>query len=283
MDLAIAVAQGFHNAPRLYGDSTVRPSLRISGIHSGLRAAGEEFILGIYDGVTGLVIQPYQGAKDGGALGLIQGFGKGVGGFILKDIAAVIGPIGYTLKGVHKELIKDKQPTAFIRRARIVQGRKDMKTLTAEDETKVDAAWKVVVEIWNEVERAKKEGLLSRLRIEQARRRLLREGAFESIETTNLAFQQWMKEKEEAERRRIERSKSRGGGRTSSRSRDGARRRLSKRRKEDDVDTEANGRGGAPKKAPPQPGVPDSHLSSQANGHSRPTAGKDPGSNIAET
>lgn len=85
MDLSLAVAQGFHNAPRLYGDTTgthscifllilwsvltiqclprnnilisltVRTTTRISGFHSGLRAAGEEFVFGIYDGVTGLV------------------------------------------------------------------------------------------------------------------------------------------------------------------------------------------------------------------------------------
>ena len=33
----------------------MRTSTRISGFHSGLRAAGEEFVFGIYDGVTGLV------------------------------------------------------------------------------------------------------------------------------------------------------------------------------------------------------------------------------------
>ena len=44
MDLAMALAQGFHNAPRLYGDDTVRKPVRITGCHSGLRAAWSEFI-----------------------------------------------------------------------------------------------------------------------------------------------------------------------------------------------------------------------------------------------
>ena len=129
MDLALAIAQGFHNAPRLYGDTTVRTPTRISGIQSGLRAAGKEFTFGIYDGVSGLFLQPYHGAKEGGPLGFVQGLGKGFGGFVLKDIAAVIGPIGYTLKGVHKELVKGKNLTTFIRRARMTQGEDDLKAL----------------------------------------------------------------------------------------------------------------------------------------------------------
>lgn len=202
MDLALAIAQGFHNAPRLYGDSTVRTTTRISGIHSGFRAAGEEFVFGVYDGVTGLVLQPYDGAKKGGALGFIQGVGKGLGGFILKDLAAIIGPIGYTLKGVHKELVKGQQPTAFIRRARIIQGEKDIQELDAEekraDEEKMEAAWDVVSEIWNEVVKTKQEGLRSRIAIARQRRRLERAGAFESIESTNRAFQKWKLEKARA-------------------------------------------------------------------------------------
>ena len=98
MDLSLAIAQGFHNAPRLYGDDTVRTPPRISGFHSGLRAAGSEFTFGIYDGVTGLVLQPYHGARKNGTLGFFQGVGKGIGGFVLKDLAASIGPLGYTLK-----------------------------------------------------------------------------------------------------------------------------------------------------------------------------------------
>jgi len=69
MDLSLAVAQGFHNAPRLYGDTTVRRPIRITGIKSGLKAAGDEFVFGIYDGFSGLVVQPYKGAREKGATG----------------------------------------------------------------------------------------------------------------------------------------------------------------------------------------------------------------------
>ena len=43
----------------------------------------------------------------------------GLTGFVLKDISAIIGQLGYTLKGLHKELSKGKQPTHFIRKARL--------------------------------------------------------------------------------------------------------------------------------------------------------------------
>ena len=41
MNFTLALAKGFHNAPRLYGDTTVRPHEKISGFHSGLKAAGK--------------------------------------------------------------------------------------------------------------------------------------------------------------------------------------------------------------------------------------------------
>jgi hypothetical protein len=102
---------------------------------SGLKAAGEEFVFGIYDGVTGLVVQPYTGARDGGATGFVKGVGMGLTGFVLKDLAAIFGPFGYTFKGVHKELLKGRQPTKFIRRARILEGQRDLGDLD-EQETK---------------------------------------------------------------------------------------------------------------------------------------------------
>lgn len=199
MDLALAIAQGFHNAPRLYGDATVRRPIRISGYRSGLRAAGEEFTFGIYDGVTGLFLQPYHGAKDGGALGFAQGVGKGIGGFVLKDLAAVIGPIGYTLKGVHKEITKGKQPTGLVRKGRIVQGGKDVRALDMEARArmteKVDAAWLLVLDIRNEIKSTKKEGLSGRIALASERRKLRKQGGLESVEKGRRALETWRKER----------------------------------------------------------------------------------------
>ena len=37
----MAVAKGFHNMPLLYGDDTVREQSKVTGIKSGLKAAGK--------------------------------------------------------------------------------------------------------------------------------------------------------------------------------------------------------------------------------------------------
>ena len=181
MDLSLAIAQGFHNAPRLYGDTTVRKPTRITGFHSGLRATGEGFVFGIYDGVTGLVLQPYRGAKECGTIGFISGIGKGFGGFILKDFAALTS-VAYTLKGIHKEMIKGREPTAFTRRARMAQGRKEVEAQDEEDlihnRQKVDLAWQIVCEIKKETERYGKGGLMGRIRVIRERRKMERQGAF---------------------------------------------------------------------------------------------------------
>ncbi|KAG9251540.1 uncharacterized protein F5Z01DRAFT_663045 [Emericellopsis atlantica] len=129
VDLALALAQGFHNAPRLYGDDTVRKPIRITGIRSGLRAARKEFVYGVYDGWTGLVRLPYRGAKSRGVVGVIKGTGMGLMGLVLKNTAAIVGPWGYTLKGLAQQAKRTKSPSKFIRRARIIQGQREAQTL----------------------------------------------------------------------------------------------------------------------------------------------------------
>lgn len=192
MDLSVAIAQGFHNAPRLYGDTTVRRPIRITGMHSGLKAAGEEFVFGIYDGVTGLVIQPYTGARDGGAIGFVKGVGMGLTGFVLKDLAAIFGPFGYTLKGVHKEMTKSRQPTHFIRKARIIQGQRDLKALTPEvrkqTEEMVRHGWSVVRQIWVLMEEKRREGLKGRIHAMRERKTWRTNGAFENVEMAEKAL-----------------------------------------------------------------------------------------------
>ncbi|KAI1213308.1 glycosyltransferase family 1 protein [Annulohypoxylon truncatum] len=130
VDLFLALAQGFHNAPRLYGDDTVRRPIRVTGIRSGLKAAGYEFVYGLYDGFTGLVRLPIRGAKEDGIRGAIAGVAMGLTGFVLKDIAALIGPIGYTLKGIAKQCERGKQPIKYLRRARIIQAQRELSALT---------------------------------------------------------------------------------------------------------------------------------------------------------
>lgn len=125
MEFSLGLAQGFRNVPRLYGDSTVRPAEKVTGFHSGLKVAGKEFSLGLYDGFTGLLTQPIKGAKEEGAVGVIKGFGKGFSGFVFKTGAGVWAIPGYTMKGIHREYMKFTNPndaTSIITAQRVAQG-----------------------------------------------------------------------------------------------------------------------------------------------------------------
>lgn len=120
-----------HNIPRLYGDKTVRPNEKVTGIQSGLKAAGMAPLMGLYDGVTGMVTQPIRGGKEEGALGVLKGMGKGMGGALVKPVAGIFGSMGYLHKGLWKEA-QNKVPKAMgraIRSARIEQGVEELKTL----------------------------------------------------------------------------------------------------------------------------------------------------------
>ncbi|MCJ1311902.1 hypothetical protein MMC25_005575 [Agyrium rufum] len=192
MDISVAITQGFHNAPRLYGDETVRVPHRISGIQSGLRAAGEEFAFGVYDGITGLVTQPYKGAKEEGPAGFAKGVGKGVGGFVLKDLAAVTGPFSYTMKGVHKEMIKGHQPTRFIRRARIIQGGQDLHELSNEERNeaveRVSNGWQVIMNVRTDFEEISKQGIKGRIESRKEREKWRKHGALENVDQAQKAL-----------------------------------------------------------------------------------------------
>lgn len=193
MDLSLAIAQGFHNAPRLYGDDTVRRPTRISGFQSGLKAAGEEFAYGIYDGWTGLVRHPYRGAKEEGGLGFVKGVGIGFGGFVLKDLAAIFGPFGYTLKGIHKELQKGRQPTHYIEAARMIQGERDFRALNDEERAKaveaVARGWRVILDIRHADGEKKARGIKGRIEMHKEHKRWRKHGAFENVEQANKALE----------------------------------------------------------------------------------------------
>ncbi|KAG4282826.1 hypothetical protein FPRO06_09499 [Fusarium proliferatum] len=161
VDLSMALAQGFHNAPRLYGDNTVRRPIRVTGFHSGLRAARHEFAYGVYDGFTGVVRLPVRGAKENGPIGFVKGTGMGLTGLVLKNLSAIVGPIGYTLKGVVKQAERSKTPQKYIRRARIVQGQREYKALPEDQrkqlEKEVMEGWHIMDELREKIQDLEKQ------------------------------------------------------------------------------------------------------------------------------
>ena len=145
MDFTLSLAQGFHNAPRLYGDTTVRPPARVTGWQSGARAAAKELGMGFFDGVSGLVTQPLEGAKKGGLPGLVKGFGKGIGGLVLKPGAGIWGIPGYTFKGIYKEYQKVMGASVqnYILAARTAQGVEDFQKAGDAEKRDVLGRWQL--------------------------------------------------------------------------------------------------------------------------------------------
>ncbi|SLM37934.1 glycosyltransferase family 1 protein [Lasallia pustulata] len=143
MDFTLGLARGFHNAPKIYGDESVRTPEKITGFQSGLKAAGKEFGFGFYDGISGLVTQPLEGAKKEGVAGLIKGFGKGIGGVVLKPGAAMFGLPGYTFQGIYKELQKHLGSSVqnYIIAARTAQGYEEWRLSTHEERLEVVRQW----------------------------------------------------------------------------------------------------------------------------------------------
>ena len=83
VDGPLAVADGLYSVPTLYG-SEVQERNKITNFKSGVAVAGKSFVFGILGGVADLVVEPYQGGKKEGALGVAKGVGKGALGLITK-------------------------------------------------------------------------------------------------------------------------------------------------------------------------------------------------------
>ncbi|KAH8658296.1 hypothetical protein BX600DRAFT_384295 [Xylariales sp. PMI_506] len=102
------VANGCRNFPSYWFDGTpVRRRGEITGLGSGLKVAGQEFVLGLWDAVGGLAMRPYEGVKaEGWGKGLGKGLVRAGGGFGYGIGAAIFALPGYSLKGIEKELSK---------------------------------------------------------------------------------------------------------------------------------------------------------------------------------
>lgn len=77
------IAEGTRNMPRLLG-GRVRRTGEITGFKSGMKEAGKGLVMGIADGITGLVEEPIRGHQEEGGVGIVRGIVRGIGGLILK-------------------------------------------------------------------------------------------------------------------------------------------------------------------------------------------------------
>lgn len=146
MELSVGITKGFHNAPKLWNDTTVRPQEKVSDLKSGIVAIGREFGFGWYDGVTGLFTQPWKGAQKEGTSGFFKGVGKGIGGFIVKPGAALFGIPSHMMKGVHKEVQKrfGSSVQTYIVTSRTAQGYQEWLQSNEKEREHVVERWRLI-------------------------------------------------------------------------------------------------------------------------------------------
>lgn len=146
MNISTALTQGSRNVAKAWGDDTFRPQPKVTDFVSGATAAGTEFGLGWYEGVTGIVTQPWNGAKKEGAVGFAKGVGKGLGGAFVHPLAGSLGILSYTMKGVHKELQKLYRGSVqdYIVASRTAQGYEEWLQSSDAEKEDVVVRWKLV-------------------------------------------------------------------------------------------------------------------------------------------
>ena len=76
--------------------SQQQPASAAEGVIGGVQSLG----MGVYHGVTGVVLDPLKGAQRGGVEGFLRGVGKGLAGVIAKPTAGLIDLTSQTLRGV---------------------------------------------------------------------------------------------------------------------------------------------------------------------------------------
>lgn len=148
VNISVNLTRGMHNIPKLWGDDTVRPQERVSDMRSGVKAMGREFGFGWYDGITGLVTQPWKGVQEGGASGFVKGVGKGIGGLLAKPGAAMLGVLSHTMQGVSKEMQKlfSSDVQSYVVASRVAQGYEEWLRSSDKEKQDVVVKWRRIRE-----------------------------------------------------------------------------------------------------------------------------------------
>ena len=66
---------------------------------SGIGYGGMAFATGLFRGLTGIVYEPYKGARKKGVKGFGVGIGKGLVGVVAKPVGGTVGLVGCTVQG----------------------------------------------------------------------------------------------------------------------------------------------------------------------------------------
>ncbi|KAJ7778801.1 UDP-Glycosyltransferase/glycogen phosphorylase [Mycena maculata] len=103
MDIVSSVREGFYNTPKLYG-SKVRKTGKVTSFASGLKEGGKGLFYGYYDGITGLVREPYEGAQKEGFIGAVKGSLRSFANATIRPAGGIVGLIAHPVRGLWKSV-----------------------------------------------------------------------------------------------------------------------------------------------------------------------------------
>ncbi|VDN14542.1 unnamed protein product [Dibothriocephalus latus] len=94
-------------------------SRRPANFSAGLAQGGKDLVMGVVDGVTGIVMQPIGGAKKGGVGGFFKGMTKGLVGVVTRPISGVVDFASSSFEGIRRATSTSKdvsrvRPPRFI-------------------------------------------------------------------------------------------------------------------------------------------------------------------------
>jgi hypothetical protein len=103
----------------------------------------QEFGYGLYDGITGIVTDPYKGAKKEGGIGFVKGVGRGIMSVPFRVMGGAWSVPGYAMKGLYQEMVKSKGKSVqnYIIAARIAQGYDEASEVTQEEHDEIVKTW----------------------------------------------------------------------------------------------------------------------------------------------
>ncbi|KAK1948559.1 putative vacuolar protein sorting-associated protein 13C [Phytophthora citrophthora] len=91
----------------------------VRGLREGLVQGSRELSLGVYEGVSGLVLNPMRGAQESGAVGFVRGTITGIIGLPVKPVAGIFDFASRATQGVRNRSLHNGQNMRRVRRPRV--------------------------------------------------------------------------------------------------------------------------------------------------------------------
>ncbi|KAJ6085371.1 hypothetical protein N7499_005000 [Penicillium canescens] len=137
--MGVALTEGLHNTPKMWGDRTVRPLDDVHDLPSGLKAGGKEMCFGPYDGVSNLGTDLVSNARHHRALSAISGIGIDILSGIFKALSGVSAIVTYPLGGLDAEVSQwfARRYVSTMDIQLVEQGRSEYAKLSSEDRASI--------------------------------------------------------------------------------------------------------------------------------------------------